>query len=197
MFSGIIEATTKVLQIEHSGTNSTFTFSDPYKEDLYIDQSIAHNGTCLTVIEINKSSYKVVAIKETMDVTNLGNLKVGDHVNLERCIRVQDRLDGHIVQGHVDATALLCKKEDMNGSWELTFEIPNEFESLVIHRGSICLNGISLTIKALTETLVTVAIIPYTYEYTNFKYLSKGDIVNVEFDMMGKYVNKYMAKIKS
>lgn len=197
MFSGIVEGVAEILKIEQSGTNLIFTFKADFDEPLYIDQSIAHNGVCLTVIEIKENTYKVDAIKQTLDVSNLGVLQRGDKVNVERCMRANARLDGHIVQGHVDGKAELVSVKDVDGSWNFTFKYPKEKSELLIPKGSVCLNGISLTIAQLTEESLTVSIIPYTYEHTNMHTLKPGDEVNLEFDMIGKYVVGYMAKIKS
>jgi len=197
MFSGIIEGVGKVKELEVSGTNVVITFEADFDEELYIDQSIAHNGVCLTVIAISGRTYSVEAIKQTLDVSNLGTLKIGDIVNVERCLKANARLDGHIVQGHVDGIAILQSVEDVNGSWNFTFKFPRDNAELIIHRGSICINGISLTVAELKEDLVTVSIIPYTYEHTNMHLLGRGEKVNVEYDIIGKYVIRYMEKIKS
>jgi len=197
MFSGIIEKVQPVLGIEAKGTNLIFEIKKAFDEPLYIDQSIAHNGVCLTVIEINDNSYKVEAIKETLDCSNLGTVQAGDLINLERCIQMNTRMDGHIVQGHVDSTATCRKVEDENGSWVFTFELEPGNETLVIPKGSITINGISLTLKSVDGNLIQVAIIPYTYEETNLKNIQPDDKVNIEYDMIGKYVNKYMEKVRS
>ena len=197
MFSGIIEKTTKTLHIEVKGTNKIFTFENPFDEPLYIDQSISHNGACLTVIALDDKSYKVEAIKETLDITNLDALKVGDFVNLERSVQAKTRLDGHIVQGHVDSTAIVKEVKEMQGSWEIVLEIPKSKEHLVIPKGSIALNGISLTLKSVKDNMIEVAIIPYTYEHTNIHNWKEGSIVNVEYDMLGKYIVAYMEKINA
>lgn len=197
MFSGIVEQTAKVIALEESGTNVVITFETEFDEPLYIDQSIAHNGVCLTVIEIEGNQYKVDAIKQTLDVSNLGGLKVNDPVNVERCLKANARLDGHIVQGHVDGTAILEKVEDVNGSWNFRFKFPSDKTELLIPKGSVTINGISLTVAELTDELVTVSIIPYTYEHTNMHSLEVGDTANIEYDLLGKYVIRYMQKIKS
>ena len=197
MFCGIVEAVGTIINIEESGTNKIFTITHPYKEPLYIDQSISHNGVCLTVIEINEGSYKVEAILETLHKSNLGSLSIGDLVNLERSILMSTRIDGHMVQGHVDNTAVVKSIEDLNGSWAITIELDENDTLYTIPKGSIAINGISLTIAKLEETNLSVAIIPYTYHHTNLKNLNVGDKVNIEYDSIGKYVIQYMRKIKS
>lgn len=197
MFSGIIEKTARVVNIEEKGTNKVFTIENVYPEELYIDQSISHNGTCLTVIEIEDREYKVEAIKETLDVTNLKFLKEGDLVNLERSVMANTRMDGHIVQGHVDTLANVTSIEEMDGSWEISLEIPKEKTHLVIPKGSISLNGISLTLKSVKDHRICVAIIPFTYEMTNIHEWKEGTVINVEFDVLGKYISAYMEKINA
>lgn len=192
MFSGIVEQVVDVIDIETEGTNKVFTFSNPFGEELYIDQSISHNGVCLTVTSFDDESYTVVAINETLLKSNIGGLKKGDVVNLERCVTAQTRMDGHVVQGHVDCTGKILDVRDVNGSWEYDVEIPKEHIALVIPQGSITLNGISLTIARLDSNKVTVAIIPYTYEHTNLGKLTAGDSLNIEFDVFGKYVVNYL-----
>ena len=190
MFTGIIENTGIIEKIVPSGTNKTFWIKCPISSDLKIDQSVSHNGVCLTVEAINADVHQLTAIEETLLKTNLSDWKEGDLVNIERCLQMNGRLDGHIVQGHVDTTAICQSTEEKNGSWEYTFEIDKKFASLIIEKGSICLNGISLTIFNVTENSFTVAIIPYTYNHTNTQHLENGDSVNIEFDMIGKYVNR-------
>jgi len=194
MFSGIVEALQPILSIEEKGTNLIFTVQESFDEPLYIDQSISHNGVCLTVIEINDNNYKVEAIKETLDRSNLGHLKIKDLVNLERSVRMNTRMDGHMVQGHVDNTAKTVNIKDENGSWIFSFELPTGTSSLVIPKGSITINGISLTVMDIQNDIVSVAIIPYTYEHTNLRNLTVGDLVNIEFDAIGKYVINYLEK---
>jgi riboflavin synthase len=187
MFTGIIESTGKVKEIKKKDTNLTFFIECNFLSELKIDQSIAHNGVCLTVDGIFNDHYSVTAIKETLDKTNLGTLITGDVVNLERCLKLGDRLDGHIVQGHVDSTAIVNNVIDKNGSWEFYFEYePKEF--ITVSKGSICVNGVSLTVVQSSPGKFSVAIIPYTYEHTNFKSLKKGNLVNIEFDIVGKYI---------
>jgi riboflavin synthase len=198
VFSGIVEALVVLEKKEHEGTNTTFWFRSDLTPELKIDQSIAHNGVCLTVTEIKDNSYSVTAIQETLRLTNLGDLKIGDEVNVERCIRLNDRLDGHMVQGHVDGKAIVTRVEDKDGSWEFDFEFDKHFPSiegrkpsqLVIQKGSITINGTSLTVTQCSDKGFGVAIIPYTYEHTNFKDLKVGDQVNIELDVLGKYMAK-------
>lgn len=197
MFSGIVEKSKKVIDIEEKGTNLIFSIEKDFDEPLYIDQSISHNGVCLTVIDIQEDSYKVEAIKQTLDVSNLGNLQVGDLVNLERCIQMKTRIDGHIVQGHIDSTAKCLSVNDEDGSWVFTFELEDGNDKFIIPKGSITINGISLTLANINGNTIQVAIIPYTYENTNLHKINAGDTVNIEFDMMGKYIVNYMEKIKA
>ena len=188
MFTGIIENTGIVQEIQTSGSNKTFWISSPLSQELKIDQSLSHSGVCLTVEEVKDGMHRVTAIAETLSKTNLGEWKAGSVVNLERCMQLNGRLDGHIVQGHVDAVATCVDVIEKAGSWEYTFQFPKQFGELVIEKGSISLNGISLTIFNVGDDTFTVAIIPYTYEHTNLNALKKGDYINLEFDMVGKYV---------
>jgi riboflavin synthase len=197
MFTGIVETTSQIIEIAPIGSNLIFTLSNPFKDDIYIDQSISHNGVCLTVIHFDKHCYKVEAIQETLNKSNLGGLVVGDHVNLERSLLPSARIDGHFVQGHVDTKGEITKIVDRNGSWEMAIAYPEAFDLYLIPKGSICMNGVSLTIAALSNNQFTVAIIPYTYEHTNLKYLTMGSMVNLEFDSMGKYVVNYLKKTNS
>lgn len=190
MFTGIIENTGKISQIKGEGSNKIFWINAELAVQLKIDQSLSHNGVCLTVEEIVENSYRVTAIKETLLKTNLGEWKPGSLINLERCMEINSRIDGHIVQGHVDTTAKCLKRLDRNGSWEFTFEVGKQFAPLMIEKGSIALNGISLTIFNVTETTFSAGIIPYTYNNTNIRYLEPGEKVNIEFDMIGKYVSR-------
>ena len=180
----------KIESVNEEGGNLHFKVSSPFTNELKIDQSIAHNGVCLTVVEIIGDSYVVTAIEETLSKTNLDNLKIGDVVNLERCMKLGDRLDGHIVQGHADATAIVKNVKEQNGSWLFTFS--KNQENLIVEKGSICINGISLTLVDVKEKSFSVAIIPYTYQHTNFNQLKKGDKVNLEYDVIGKYVQQMM-----
>ena len=194
MFTGIIEATGKVEKIERSGSNIHFTLSCPFTSDLKIDQSLAHNGCCLTVVEINDNQYVVTAIDETLEKTNLGNWQVGTEVNLERCMKFDGRLDGHIVQGHVDKTAKVVSIENKDGSFLITFEYDEEGNFVTVPQGSITVNGISLTVAKSEDLRFSVAIIPYTWEFTNMKNLKINDKINLEFDIIGKYIAKLMKK---
>ena len=192
MFTGIIETTGVIKNIISTGTNKTFFIESPLYQELKIDQSVAHNGVCLTVEEINNGLHRITAIEETLLKTNVNDWKINDVVNLERCMQMNGRLDGHIVQGHVDTVAICKKVITKEGSWEFIFAFDKQFSALVIEKGSICLNGISLTIFNVGEDCFTVAIIPYTYEHTNIQHIKIGNKINVEFDMIGKYVNRIM-----
>lgn len=192
MFTGIIESIGKVEKIEKDGQNYHFTFKSDISKDLKIDQSVAHNGVCLTVISQNNMKHKVTAIYETIQKTNMSSLKLGSLVNLERCLKIGDRLDGHMVQGHVDETIICTKIKEEDGSWRIGFEGTNLNEKLIVDKGSICINGISLTVAKINKIFVEVAIIPYTYENTNFKQLKINDKVNIEYDILGKYILKNM-----
>ncbi len=193
MFTGIIEQTGIILSIQSNGTNKTFQVKSGISSQLSIDQSLSHDGVCLTVEAVNKDVHTVTAIEETLVKTNLNSWKQGNIINLERCMQMNGRLDGHIVQGHVDTTALCINIEDKNGSWEFSFEVNKQYAPLIIEKGSISINGISLTIFNVTEKSFTVGIIPYTYEHSNLHQLSKGEKVNLEFDIIGKYVNRIIS----
>lgn len=197
MFSGIIEKTTQLLGLEKSGTNKIFTFENVYPGDIYIDQSISHNGVCLTVIEFNENTYKVEAIQETLALTNLDSARAGDLINLERSVMASSRMDGHMVQGHVDGKAEVKDISAMDGSWVIQLQIPEDKVNLVIQKGSIALNGISLTLKSVKDRMIEVAIIPYTYQMTNIHQWKPGDYINVEYDILGKYILAYMEKINA
>lgn len=188
MFTGIIETSGTIEQIEREGGNIHFTLNSAITHELKIDQSVAHNGVCLTVVAINNNSYTVTAIQETLDKTNLGQWKEGDIVNLERAMKLGDRMDGHIVQGHVDQTGVCKSVEEANGSWYFTFEYDINANNITIEKGSVTVNGVSLTVVNSKDGEFSVAIIPYTYEHTNFKHIQPGSIVNLEFDVVGKYV---------
>lgn len=190
MFTGIIETLGIIKDIEKEGDNLHLTVSSSITNELKIDQSVAHNGVCLTVVAINNDEYKVTAIKETIFKTNLSEWKVGGFVNLERAMRLGDRLDGHIVQGHVDQTGECISIEEANGSWYFTFEYDSKLNNITIEKGSITVNGVSLTVLNSKENQFSVAIIPYTYEHTNFNSFSVGSKVNLEFDVIGKYVTR-------
>ena len=193
MVTGIVEAVGKVEKIEKSGNNIHFTLSCPFTHELKIDQSVAHNGVCLTVVKIHEDIYEVVAIDETLQRTNLGDQKVGAKINLERCMKLGDRLDGHMVQGHVDTVATVISVKEADGSWIYAFEFPKADGHLTVEKGSICVNGVSLTVVDSKDNSFSVAIIPFTKEHTNFRDLQKGDRVNIEFDVVGKYVVKLMS----
>ncbi|MBX2844832.1 MAG: riboflavin synthase [Saprospiraceae bacterium] len=190
MFTGIVEALGEIVAIREDGSNRVFTITCSFTGVLKIDQSLAHNGVCLTVVAIEGEAYDVVAIEETLKKTNLGSWQVGDRVNLERSVSLQQRLDGHIVQGHVDAMVTCTSVEEVGGSWYFTFAYAKEWFNYLIPKGSVCLNGVSLTIAELTVSHFQVAIIPYTYEHTTFHALKEGQAVNIEFDMLGKYINR-------
>lgn len=192
MFTGIIEQVGVVTAIEKEAENIHFTLEAGFTSELKIDQSVAHNGCCLTVIALTDTNYVVTAIQETLDKTNLANWKVGDKVNLERCMQLNGRLDGHIVQGHVDTTAECVAIEDQAGSWKYTFKHADAF--VTVEKGSITINGVSLTVVDSEKTTFSVCIIPYTHEHTNFHQLEVGSKVNLEFDIIGKYVSKLMGK---
>lgn len=193
MFSGIIEAMGEVVAIRREQSNVHFTLQSPFTGELKIDQSIAHNGACLTVVEITGDRYTVTAIDETLKRTNLGQWNVGTFVNLERCLKLNDRLDGHMVQGHVDTVATCTSIEDEQGSWKFHFNYHQTPEGATVPKGSICVNGVSLTVVDSAPGHFSVCIIPYTYDHTNFRNLSVGEQVNLEFDIIGKYVMRYMA----
>ena len=190
MFTGIIESVAIVSSLSKEGSNLNIHFKSNIARELKIDQSIAHNGVCLTVIDCNKEQYCVNAIEETLNKTNLGLLKVGDLINIERSMKLGDRLDGHIVQGHVDQTAVCIESKTQMGSWTFTFEYNKDSGNITIEKGSITINGVSLTVINSNENQFSVAIIPYTFENTNFKKLQIGDTVNLEFDVIGKYISK-------
>lgn len=192
MFTGIIESPGTVTYIQSSGTNKTFTISSPISAELKVDQSVSHNGVCLTVESVTGNTHTVTAIAETLNKSNLGSWEVGTLVNLERCMQMNGRLDGHIVQGHVDATATCINRDDKDGSWEYRFSFPAAFAALVIEKGSISLNGISLTVFDVSDTAFSVAIIPYTYEHTNMQQVFPGHTVNIEFDIVGKYIQRML-----
>jgi len=190
MFTGIIEALAKVEKIEDEQSNRHFTFSGPFTNELKIDQSVAHNGCCLTVVAIDGDQYTLTAIEESLKKTNLGDLQVGDVVNVERCMQMGGRLDGHIVQGHVDTTGTCVEINDLDGSTEFVFEY--DYDEVTVPKGSITINGVSLTVVRSEDRLFSVHIIPYTIEHTNFHTFKVGTRVNLEFDIIGKYVKRMM-----
>ena len=196
MFTGIVEAQGLVKHVIEEGTNKTFWIKSRISSKLKPDQSVAHDGACLTVEEVKGSRHRVTAIAETLSKTTLGDWQEGSAINLERCLKINDRLDGHFVQGHVDATAICVDKKEKDGSWEFSFQFPPEFASMVIEKGSITINGISLTIFNVSETSFDVAIIPYTFEHTNMNLLKPGQKVNIEFDMLGKYISRKLSLSK-
>lgn len=188
MFTGIIENLGQIVRINPNGSNVSFWVKSAMSNQLKVDQSVSHNGVCLTVEQIMDDSHKVTAIEETLLKTNLSKLVVGDCVNLERCLQMNGRIDGHIVQGHVDDVATCTNAVEKDGSWEYTFEFNEKFAALLIEKGSVCVNGISLTAFNVTTTSFTVAIIPYTYINTSIKNIDVDGLVNVEFDVLGKYI---------
>jgi riboflavin synthase len=190
MFTGIIEGFGKVIELKSDQENLHITLESKLTRELKIDQSLAHNGVCLTVVDIKGNKYVVTAIQETILKSNLGNLKLGDFINLERAMKINGRLDGHIVQGHVDQTGKCIGVENKDGSWIYEFEYTLDNGNITIEKGSITINGVSLTVINSGINTFSVAIIPYTYEHTNFNFLKVGDIVNLEFDMIGKYIKK-------
>lgn len=195
MFTGIIEFIGEITHIQTEGTNRHFDIRSSLDESIKIDQSIAHNGACLTVADIHSQDstgahYRVTAIDETLEKTNLAHWKVGDKVNLERSMKVNGRLDGHFVQGHVDTVGKVIEVHDLDGSWKYLIEYDPKFRHLIVSKGSICINGVSLTVVDCEGATVSVAIIPYTYEHTSFHALNPGHFVNLEFDILGKYLHK-------
>ncbi|MGM9759750.1 MAG: riboflavin synthase [Parabacteroides sp.] len=197
MFSGIIEETAKVVAIEHEQDNIHITMECSFVDELKIDQSVAHNGVCLTVVRKEGNTFTTTAMRETLERSNLGLLKPGSLVNLERSMLMNGRLDGHIVQGHVDQTAVCTQVEDANGSWYYTFEYTLNPEMakqgyVTVEKGSVCVNGVSLTVCNSQANSFQVAIIPYTHEHTNFCQIEKGTVVNIEFDIVGKYISRMM-----
>jgi len=192
MFTGIIETLGTVKSIRTEGTNKHFTLTAPFVQELKIDQSVAHNGVCLTVVAIENDQYTVTAIDETLQKTNLTFLKENDSVNLERCMPATGRFDGHIVQGHVDQTAICQSIEDQNGSWLFTFSYDASQGNITVEKGSVCVNGISLTVVNSKANSFSVAIIPYTFEHTNLHTIKVGDTVNLEFDIIGKYIARIL-----
>lgn len=194
MFTGIIECTGRVVELTELQGNLDIVVESAISEELKIDQSVAHNGVCLTVVEVTGNKHRVTAIAETLAKTNTGRLQIGDELNLERCTKVGDRLDGHIVQGHVDQTGECISVVEENGSWLFSFRYKPTRENIVVEKGSICINGISLTAFNAGQDTFTVAIIPYTIEHTNIRNVKAGTLVNLEFDVIGKYVAALVAR---
>ena len=194
MFTGIIETLGVVEKVVAEGSNLHFTIKSAISHELKIDQSVAHNGVCLTVVALDEHSHTVTAIEETLNKTNLGGLKQGNKVNLERCMQMNARLDGHIVQGHVDQTAQCILVNELDGSWEYRFKYDQGRGNVTVEKGSICVNGISLTVVNSATDEFSVFIIPYTFEHTNLQEVKVGDTVNLEFDIIGKYVARLMGK---
>jgi riboflavin synthase len=194
MFTGIIEEIGKVVDITPQDGNMRLTLSASFASELKPDQSVSHNGVCLTVVKAGKGTFEVVCVEETLKRSNLGKLKTGDAINLERSLKIGDRLDGHFVQGHVDETAKCNSIFNNNGSWVFGFDYNQESKNMVVEKGSICINGVSLTVIHCGKAFFSVAIIPYTFEHTTFKTLRLGDDVNLEFDVIGKYIEKLVKK---
>jgi len=192
MFTGIIETLGNVGKIQTDQANVHFTLESAISRELKVDQSVSHNGVCLTVTQAGKHHHTVTAVEETLRRTNLGQWKPGTEVNLERCLPLGGRLDGHLVQGHVDTIATCMEVTETGGSWRFSFQYAPHPHHLLVDKGSVCLNGVSLTVVSPLENTFSVAIIPYTWEHTNFKTLKKGDSVNIEFDVIGKYIGRYM-----
>jgi len=195
MFTGIIESLGKVKDIRKEGTNYHFTIASSLAKEFKIDQSVSHNGVCLTVVELGEDWYVVTAIEETLVRSNIGDLKVGDTVNLERAMLANARLDGHMVQGHVDTTGTCVEVKEADGSWYYTFEYEANPLHILVDKGSVCVNGVSLTVVEPTDTRFSVAIIPFTHEHTNFHVFKPGHRVNLEFDILGKYIARYMERM--
>ena len=193
MFTGIIECLGSIKSVSINGSNKTFWIESDISAQLNIDESVSHDGVCLTIEDIKENTYKVTAIKETLVKTNLDDWKIGDIVNIERPMQMNGRIDGHIVQGHIDTTAICVNKKVLQGSTEFTFRFKKKFASLIIEKGSICVNGISLTAFNVRQKKFTVAIIPYTLEHTNLSFIEENTKVNIEFDMLGKYVTRISA----
>jgi riboflavin synthase len=194
MFTGIIETLGKITALRHEQGNLHITVESTISNELKIDQSVAHNGVCLTVVAVADGRHTVTAIEETLNKTSLGHLKTGEPVNLERCMQMNARLDGHIVQGHVDQTAVCTAFNELDGSWEYTFEYDASLGNVTVEKGSICVNGISLTVVNSRASSFSVAIIPYTFEHTNLHNVREGSVVNLEFDIIGKYVARLMQR---
>jgi riboflavin synthase len=195
MFTGIIEATGVISSVSGEGTNKTFQIISSLSPALKVDQSLSHNGVCLTVESLTEHTYQVTAIAETLSKTTMSEWKPGDRINLERCLQLNGRLDGHLVQGHVDSTAVCLTRQDLNGSWIFRFEFPTAFGNLIIEKGSIAINGISLTCFEVSDKAFSVAVIPFTFNNTNIGHVVAGSGVNIEFDLIGKYVQRNFSRI--
>ena len=191
MFTGIIESLGKITNINMSQGNVDFTVKSSISKDLKIDQSVSHNGVCLTVVDLKNDTHTVTAVKETLDKSSLKNFNVGDYINLERAMKLGERLDGHMVQGHVDGVAKCVESRLNAGSWIYIFEFDKKNQHLLIEKGSVCINGVSLTVFDIDDNRFSVTIIPYTYENTSFKEIKSGDVVNMEYDMIGKYLSRF------
>jgi riboflavin synthase len=192
MFTGIVEATGKIASVESDRSNKIFWVESELAGGLKVDESLSHNGVCLTIEAKTGTSHRVSAVNETLNKTNLGSLATGDIINLERPMEVTDRFHGHFVQGHIDGTAVCTDKKETPGSWIFSFEFNRRFAPLIIEKGSVCVNGVSLTAFEVGINNFKVAVIPYTYDHTNFSFVTIGTIVNIEFDMMGKYIQRYL-----
>ncbi|MBC7950119.1 MAG: riboflavin synthase [Chitinophagaceae bacterium] len=188
MFTGIIESAGIIKEVISNGSNRSFWIESSISDEFRVDQSVSHSGVCLTVEEVDRRQHRVTAIEETLSKTNISNWKVGTQVNLERCLVVNARLDGHFVQGHIDTTGTCKERLDKKGSWEFEFQFPGEFASLIIEKGSIAINGVSLTAFNVKKKRFSVAIIPYTFDHTDLQHVQPGDAVNLEFDIIGKYI---------
>ncbi len=195
MFTGIVETLARVEEIRQEGTNTVFTLSSPISSEFSVDQSISHNGVCLTVTKVEGDRHEVVAVEETLQRSNLGEWEVGHEVNLERSVRMSDLMDGHMVQGHVDDMGICKKVEERDGSWLYTFSYAPKHAHLLVNKGSISINGTSLTVIEPTDREFLVTIIPYTYDHTTFKHIQPGDKVNLEFDIIGKYLARYLERL--
>ena len=195
MFTGIIETLGEVISVESNGSNRIFTISSSISSQLKIDQSLSHDGVCLTVVDVQNDRHKVVAVKESLDRSAIGGWEKGTRINLERAMQMGGRLDGHIVQGHVDTVATCKVIEQQDGSWKFTFEIEGEHRGLMVDKGSVTINGVSLTVVSPKDDEFSVAIIPYTYEHTNFNTIQPGSMVNIEFDILGKYVKAHLGSM--
>jgi len=193
MFTGIIETTGIVKEVISNGSNKTFWVESEHSAQFKVDQSVSHSGVCLTIEEIKLNSHRITAIEETLKKTNLANWQAGTLINLECCLELNDRIDGHLVQGHVDTIGTCIKSKEKDGSWVYEFEFPKKFAALIIEKGSVCVNGISLTAFNVNKKKFTVAVIPYTFDHTNIQQIFKGTVVNLEFDMIGKYISRYLS----